>query len=104
MTKVALANGTGYVSYNFPKPTDLEHPLPKISYVKYFKQWDLVIGTGAWVDDVENRISSNTNSIIFGSVIIVILSILLGILISLSIIRPLKRAVTSINNIAEGNF
>jgi methyl-accepting chemotaxis protein len=76
MTKVALANGYGYVSYSFPKPTDLEHPLPKISYVKYFKQWDLVIGTGTWVDDVENHISSITNSIIFGSVIIVILSIL----------------------------
>lgn len=104
MTKVALANGDGYVSYNFPKPTDLEHPLPKISYVKYFKSWDLIIGTGTWVDDVEEHISSIVNSIIFGSILIVLISISIGIFISFSIIKPLKRAVLNINNIAEGKF
>ena len=46
----------GIVKYLWPKPgKDL--PQPKFSYVKKFEQWDWIIGTGAYVDDVDEKIS-----------------------------------------------
>jgi methyl-accepting chemotaxis protein len=38
--------------YDYPKPGGSE-PLPKLTFVKKFAPWDLVISTGVWVDDIE---------------------------------------------------
>jgi methyl-accepting chemotaxis protein len=42
---------SGYVSYHFPKAGSTKAE-PKISYVVGVPQWDWVIGTGVYVDDV----------------------------------------------------
>ncbi len=46
------AKGDGYVSYLWPK-AGAEAPVPKISYVKGFTQWNWLIGTGIYIDDVD---------------------------------------------------
>ena len=43
--------GSGFVDYLWPKPGHSE-PVGKISFVKGFKSWGWVIGTGVYVDDV----------------------------------------------------
>ncbi|MDD2698535.1 MAG: cache domain-containing protein [Arcobacteraceae bacterium] len=57
MVKVIKANNEGYVDYQWAKP-NFEKPQNKISYVAYFKEWDWIIGTGVYVDDIENEISN----------------------------------------------
>ncbi len=47
-------SGDGYVSYQWPKPGFDEEQL-KVSYVKMFKPLNLIIGTGAYVDDVSEK-------------------------------------------------
>jgi methyl-accepting chemotaxis protein len=44
-------DGAGSVHYLWPKPGS-DQPVPKISYVKEFKPWDWIIGTGIYVDDI----------------------------------------------------
>lgn len=51
MVKVSKANGEGVVEYSWAKP-GFEKPQPKVSYVKLFKPFNWVIGTGAYVSDV----------------------------------------------------
>lgn len=51
--------GAGFVSYKWPKPGK-DAPQPKLSYVKLFKSWGWVIGTGAYIDDVLDEIKDNT--------------------------------------------
>ena len=41
----------GTVDYMWPKPGQ-EEPVEKLSYVKIFKPWDWIIGTGIYIDDV----------------------------------------------------
>ncbi|MCP3941345.1 MAG: response regulator [Desulfobacteraceae bacterium] len=50
-----LENGSGYVDYLWPKPTKdgFTPEQPKISYVALFKPWNWVVGTGAYIDDIE---------------------------------------------------
>jgi methyl-accepting chemotaxis protein len=51
MVKVAKTNGEGVVEYSWSKP-GFDKPQPKVSYVKLFKPFNWVIGTGAYVSDV----------------------------------------------------
>ncbi|MDY0121751.1 MAG: methyl-accepting chemotaxis protein [Sulfurimonas sp.] len=51
MVKASKANGEGIVEYSWAKP-GFEKPQPKVSYVKLFKPFNWVIGTGAYVSDV----------------------------------------------------
>ncbi|MFZ0449089.1 MAG: methyl-accepting chemotaxis protein [Desulfatiglandaceae bacterium] len=52
MVKVCGTEGQGFVDYYWPKYGS-DKPFPKISFVKLFKPWDWVIGTGSYLDDVE---------------------------------------------------
>jgi len=51
---VCKKDGSGYVDYVWPKP-GFEKPQPKVSYLKVFKPFKWIIGTGAYVDDVSNK-------------------------------------------------
>ena len=48
-------NGGGIVRYYWPKPGS-NKPVAKMSYVKLFKPFDWIIGTGVYVDEVEDKI------------------------------------------------
>ena len=53
MVKVVQSDSTGqgFVEYSWPKPGE-DQPVPKVSFVKLFKDWDWVIGNGVYVDEV----------------------------------------------------
>jgi methyl-accepting chemotaxis protein len=60
---VAKANGDGFVDYVWPKP-GFETPQPKVSYVKLFKPFNWVIGTGEYVDDVTSKLQEEAKEAI----------------------------------------
>ncbi|WP_230534498.1 cache domain-containing protein, partial [Microvirga roseola] len=47
----AAKQGGGFVSYLWPRPNQTE-PSPKMTYAAAFPQWEWVIGTGVYVDDL----------------------------------------------------
>lgn len=49
--RVAQGQGEGFVDYLWPKP-GATAPQPKISYVKMFRDWDWIVGSGIYVDDI----------------------------------------------------
>jgi len=50
-------NGEGFVDYLWPKPTagGLSLEQPKLSYVRLFREWGWVLGTGVYIDDIGNE-------------------------------------------------
>jgi methyl-accepting chemotaxis protein len=62
---VSKEKGEGFVDYVWPKP-GYEKPQPKISYVKLFKPFNWVIGTGAYVDDVTSKMKMEALKTIAG--------------------------------------
>lgn len=56
---LAVKNGSGYIEYSGSKQTTkgLSDEQPKISYVKLFKEWNWVIGSGTYVDDIDLEVS-----------------------------------------------
>jgi len=53
--KIGKTEQAGFVDYFWNKPGETT-PLPKISYVKFFPEWNWIIVTGIYVDDVETEI------------------------------------------------
>ena len=54
MVKVVKEKGSGVVSYHWPKP-GFDKPQQKVSYVREFKPFRWIIGTGAYVSDVTTK-------------------------------------------------
>jgi len=92
----------GIVDYSWEKPgKDL--PQPKLSYVQKFEEWDWIIGTGIYVDDIEDKIRSMEEEteneikttmiqnavIIF--VLMVILVVIMGYISNKVIFTPLNK-------------
>ena len=53
--RVAKESGEGFVDYVWPKP-GFETPQDKVSFVKIFKPYNWVIGTGEYVDNVSAKL------------------------------------------------
>jgi len=95
--KVANENKEGgIVKYLWPKPGK-DMPQPKFSYVKKFEQWDWIVGTGAYVDDVDDKISimrkqtkTNIKNLLVTTAIVVTLLIVMISLITLVITTKRK--------------
>ncbi len=96
MVQVVKANDAGFVEYYWPKPGE-DEPVQKLSYVSGFKPWGWIIGSGIYIDDVKKEIIT---LILKGSAIttaILFLSIIVGLLISNSITKPVSIAMDEIN-------
>ncbi len=52
MVKVVSKKGSGFVKYYWSKPKS-DKPVEKISYVRIFKPYNWIIGTGVYVDDLK---------------------------------------------------
>ncbi|WP_313412941.1 methyl-accepting chemotaxis protein, partial [Brevundimonas sp.] len=51
MTEIARRDGAGFLNYRWAKPGQ-EEPASKVSYVKAFKPWGWVIGSGVYTDQI----------------------------------------------------
>ncbi len=101
MVAVARRDGAGLVDYMWAKPGE-ENPVPKISYVQLFKPWGWIIGSGIYVDDVEQEFWNYlTRFSLIGLLISAIMAVLVAILIR-SIVRPLRHTMAAMANIASG--
>lgn len=78
--KVAKSGG-GLVEYYWPKP-GFKDDKRKISYVAVFQPWDWMLGTGIYLDDVENDIKSVAYSAVWVIAVIFIIITLISVLVS----------------------
>ncbi|MGE4404580.1 methyl-accepting chemotaxis protein [Pseudomonas sp.] len=101
MVAIAKRDGAGPVAYMWAKPGEAD-PVPKISYVQLFKPWGWIIGSGIYVDDVEQEFMNYlVRFSLIGLLIAAIMAVLVAILIR-SITQPLRHTMSAMANIASG--
>ena len=111
INKVAMQPGGGYTDYWFPKPGS-DTPFPKRSYSLYFKPFNWVIGTGNYVDDLDQLVKSATEEgtralkravMLQLSVTVVIALLIIGIslLFTRGVIRQIGGEPAELADIAE---
>ena len=107
-------NGGGYVEYSYPKNEGSE-AFPKRAYSESFEQFNWVIGTGNYTDDIDLRIDENNmiikrilknNTNVFYVIlgIIITMSIISSIIISKEIITGFKNIILNIKTMELGDF
>ena len=103
LVDTARTKGDGFVEYMYPKPnTDV--PLPKLSYVKMFEPWQLLIGTGVYIDDLNARFADSlwTMAAIVGGLALPV--VVLIALVGNSISRRIRGLSDSMRSLADGNL
>lgn len=101
-----------FTTYYFPKPGQTQ-ALPKLSYSVYIPQWDLVLGTGFYTDDIDaviadleeataQALSNTLTTIVAFCLLLSGLVAVFAVAINRSILKPLTLFDDSIRSFANG--
>ncbi|HHX8282845.1 methyl-accepting chemotaxis protein [Vibrio diabolicus] len=108
----ASQKGDGFLYFSWHKPT-IDAQAPKLGYAEYLSKWDWVLGTGVYIDDIDQQVAMNrelktqelkehTLSAVLISVIgLIITSVLTSIVVSKGI-QPLQHVAASLKDVAAG--
>ncbi|HEX5329796.1 methyl-accepting chemotaxis protein [Sulfuricurvum sp.] len=94
--KVAKEEKEGYVTYMWPKP-DTETPLPKLTFVRSFPSWGWIVGSGVYIDDVDNEFLDLV--IVKGISIALLIAVVVGLLIAIE--RSIGRKLETMQEMAQ---
>ncbi len=112
MVKVSEADGEGFVPYMWPKP-GFENPQPKNSFVKAFKEWGWIIGTGVYIDDIDRLVdeerakiddeiqSTISKNIAIGVILILIIGVIAYFIVNNTLIKRIYDLVSSLKTAEE---
>jgi methyl-accepting chemotaxis protein len=112
MVGVSREKGEGYVHYMWEKPGE-KNPVPKTSYVKLFKDWNWIVGTGIYTDDIDKAMLAQERDVasaigkqrlwIIG--VSAVLTLIAGSVVAFlahSIASPIRATSLMLRDIAEG--
>lgn len=102
-TRVVKDAGAGYVDYKWPKPGKAE-PVPKVSYVLGFAPWGWMVGSGIYIDDVDEVFRGSLLQ--QAGVALAILVILVGFsfYVVSRILKPMATARRALEGLAVGDL
>jgi methyl-accepting chemotaxis protein len=100
---VARTKGEGTVDYLNARPGSTDN-VPKLTYVRHFKPWGLILATGVYTDDIDAAFMSEVRNVALVVGLVVVLALLCAWLLARSITRPLHRLERHMTAIADGDL
>ncbi|ELE2167367.1 methyl-accepting chemotaxis protein [Vibrio fluvialis] len=101
MANLARDQGEGFVYYLWPKP-GAEVAVEKVSYVKLFKPWGWVVGSGVYIDDVQALIATRMQTVLLQLAMAIAIMFTLAYTIGRSITKPCLATLYAMEDIAKG--
>ena len=112
MIDVCKKKGKGFVKYWWTKPGS-SVPEPKLSYVKLFKPWGWIIGSGIYIDNIKKEIKTKealyhkklkalTAKSLIILVILIIIFAAIGIFLTNIFIKPLEMIKDFVTDLSQG--
>lgn len=108
-----FGNGEQFVTYHFPRQGE-DVASEKLSYAIFLPKWNLMIGTGVYVDTIEKEIATieqqvreaQNQVLIFVyilTIILILAMVIIGVWVSRSILNPLANVSNAIKELSQGN-
>lgn len=106
--------GGGYVTYYFPKEKGGK-AIPKLSYGALFEPYGWVIGTGEYIDSIENEVTTINNKaenvivkdiVIFSTITLICAilgSVIIYILVKIILTNPFSTLIAKTRNLSSGD-
>ncbi len=105
---LAGKSGSGYVAYNWSKPKEgggtTTELYPKLSYGQKIGDWNWMIGSGIYIDDVDALFKRQATVLGGIALILVTLLSLVAWRIGVGILRPLQEVVAAAGELARGDL
>lgn len=103
MVDIVKSEGSGVVPYQWPKPGNTE-PQPKISYVTVVDGWQWLIGTGVYVDDLNEIERQLLTQVLIASLVILILAAGIVMVIVIPLNKNLKHITAQTQKYSQMDF
>ncbi|HNX23075.1 MAG TPA: methyl-accepting chemotaxis protein [Spirochaetota bacterium] len=97
MLELCRDKGEGFVEYSTQYKSEVTRIVPAISYVRYYKPYNLIIGASIYIDDVEKEIMSLYIKVITATLFVASVSMLLLFIVSGRIVKPLRKIADAIS-------
>lgn len=108
----ASQKGDGFLYFSWHKPT-IDAQAPKLGYAEYLSKWDWVLGTGVYIDDIDQQVAmhrelktqelkEHTLSAVLISVVGLIITCILTSIVVSKGIQPLQHVAASLKDVAAG--
>ena len=102
MVEIVKREGSGFLKYRWNKP-GMNTPSPKISYVKGLKEWEWIVGSGIYVDDVEKEIAGIKSQFTLILFLTSIGAMIIGFFVARKISVPVKKLSDAAGKVAAGD-
>ena len=106
--------GGGYTDLMFAKPNQTE-PLPKRNYTASFAPYRWIVGTGVWIDYIDEKVAveqqkaddefrSNFIMVVVVMVVLEVILIAVSFVLSRRMIQPIRDLTQAVDVLATGDF
>jgi signal transduction histidine kinase len=92
---LAKEDNGGYAQYYWKWKKDSVRVIPKLSYVKLFKPWGWIIGTGIFFEEINDEIVHLTKGLFCISIAIIVITLLLSLYIIMNSLDEMKKRLTA---------
>lgn len=114
MIKNGQQKGGGYTNLMFPKPDETE-PLPKINYTVTYEPYQWVLGTGVWVDSIDEmsaayeksnatHLRSTIRNMILVLIALLIIMGAIAVYLGKQIATPIKSVTKLLKRMSDGDL
>lgn len=93
--ELAKEENGGYAQYYWKWTKTPIRIIPKLSYVKLFKPWGWIIGTGVFFEEINDEIAHLTKGLLCISLIIIAITLLLSFYIVINSLDEMKRRLAA---------
>jgi len=101
--KICKEKGGGTIDYVWQKPGS-SRLVPKISYVEVYEPWGWIVGTGAYLDRIEEEVSSVRRRVVSIFVLVGVLIVCLALAVARKITVSLRQIGEDVKRMAEGDL
>lgn len=101
MNDIVRKSGLGRYTYYWPPDATAKL---KISYVIGIPEWDWVVGTGVYVEDIYAEVRNVQKSLGTTAIILILLALVIAVFIGRSISRPILLLNNSMQKLADGDL
>ena len=104
MAEIAQRNGGGFVRYYWQYKDNKDEIASKLSFVKDFRPWGWVIGTGLYEKDFRSAVNPIIHKVILGFIICLLAYLGISIFLSQIISKPVSDLKEGLSAIAKGSL
>jgi methyl-accepting chemotaxis protein len=103
MIDIARRNGGGFYHYSIKTPGDAE-ARPKISYVLSIPEWNWMVATGVYIDDINAKFWQLALRLGGVGLLMLVVSVAVSVVLTRGVVRPLSRVVSEMGGLAQGRL